>query len=161
MIVKMRIDDRLLHGQIAYSWRAELSYEAIVIASDEAANDDIRKAAMKMSVPDGVRLAVRSVEAAAELLKNPKLASMKVFVIVGKPEDAYKLYQLLEERPVLNLGGMAKADGKVAFSPAVFTSEEDVSYLDKIDEMGIEIEVRQVPSESVKKYQSLRKKIKF
>ena len=161
MIVKMRIDDRLLHGQIAYSWRAELAYEAIVIASDEAADDNIRKAAMKMSVPDGVRLAVRRVEAAAELLKNPKLAGMKVFVIVGKPEDAYKLYQLLADRPALNIGGMAKADGKIAFSKAVFTSEEDVAYLDKIDEMGIEIEVRQVPSESVKKYQSLRKKIKF
>ncbi|MBO1265404.1 PTS sugar transporter subunit IIB [Proteiniclasticum sp. SCR006] len=159
MIIKMRIDDRLLHGQIAYSWRGELNYEAIVIASDEAANDEIRKAAMKMSTPDGVRLAIRSVEEAAKLVMNPKLEKMKVFLIVANPKDAYRLYEIIKERPSLNVGGMAKAEGKVSFSPAVFTSKEDLSYLDKIEAMGIEIEVRQVPSETVKKYQTLRKKI--
>ncbi|BES66452.1 hypothetical protein SANA_28910 [Gottschalkiaceae bacterium SANA] len=161
MIVKMRIDDRLLHGQIAYSWRAALSYQAIVIASDAAANDDIRKAAMKMSTPDGVKLAVRTIEEAGKLLMNPKLAKLKVFVITANPKDAYQLLNLIEERPSLNVGGMQKAVDKVAFSAAVFTSKEDIQYLDQMDEMGIEIEVRQVPTESAKKYQSIRKKIKF
>jgi PTS system mannose-specific IIB component/fructoselysine and glucoselysine-specific PTS system IIB component len=161
MIVKMRIDDRLLHGQIAYSWRAALSYQAIVIANDAAANDDIRKAAMKMSTPDGVKLAVRTIEEAGKLLLNPKLSKMKVFVITANPKDAHQLLQLIDEEPSLNLGGMQKAADKVSFSPAVFTSKEDIQYLDQMDEMGIEIEVRQVPTESAKKYQSLRKKIKF
>ena len=161
MIVKMRIDDRLLHGQIAYSWRAALSYQAIVIANDDAAGDDIRKAAMKMSTPDGVKLAVRSIEEAGKLLLNPKLKNMKVFVITANPKDAFRLLNDIDEVPSLNLGGMQKAADKVSFSPAVFTSKEDIEYLDQIDEMGIEIEVRQVPTESAKKYQSLRKKIKF
>ncbi len=159
MIVKMRIDDRLLHGQIAYSWKSDLNYDAIVIASNEAASDEIRKAAMKMSTPDGVRLAVRSIEEAAKLVMNPKLDKMKVFLIVANPKDAFLLYETITERPSLNVGGMMKAEGKFSFSPAVFTSNEDIEYLDKIEAMGIEIEVRQVPSESIKKYQNLRKKI--
>jgi len=161
MIVKMRIDDRLLHGQIAYSWRAALSYDAIVIASDDVANDDVRKSIIKMATPTGVRLAVRSISEAAKLLNNDKLKSLKVFVIVGNPKDAYNLYQLIDERPCLNIGGMAKAEGKVLFSKAVFVSKQDISYLDKIDQSSIEMEVRQVPSESVKEFKSLRKKIEF
>ena len=161
MIVKMRIDDRLLHGQIAYSWRAALSYQAIVIANDAAANDDIRKAAMKMATPDGVKLAVRTIEEAGKLLLNPKLGKLKVFVITANPKDAHQLMNLIDEKPSLNLGGMQKAADKVSFSAAVFTSKEDIQYLDLMDEMGIEIEVRQVPTESAKKYQALRKKIKF
>jgi PTS system mannose-specific IIB component/fructoselysine and glucoselysine-specific PTS system IIB component len=161
MIVKMRIDDRLLHGQIAYSWRAALSYDAVVIASDEAASDEVRKSIIKMATPSGVRLAVRSVVDAATLLKNEKLKKLKVFVIVGNPKDAYRLYQLIDETPCLNIGGMQKAEGKVAFSKAVFVSEEDIEYLDKINQASIEMEVRQVPSESVKEYKSLRKKVNF
>ena len=42
MIVKLRIDDRLLHGQVAYSWRAKFSYDAIVIISEDVVNDEIR-----------------------------------------------------------------------------------------------------------------------
>ena len=73
MILKIRIDDRLLHGQVAYSWKSALGYDAIVIVSDSAAKDEMRKTALKLCCPDGVKLATRTVEAGAELLKNPKL----------------------------------------------------------------------------------------
>ncbi|MBS4206564.1 PTS sugar transporter subunit IIB [Bacillus sp. FJAT-50079] len=161
MIVKVRIDDRLLHGQVAYSWKSALAYNAIVIASNEAANDDIRKMALKLSCPDGVKLATRTIEDAAKLLKNPQLESMKVFVICSKPKDAYELLELIEDKPVLNVGGMQMNDGKVLLSPAVYVSEEDLLYLDKIQDKGIEIEVRQVPSENPKDYSSLKRKISF
>ncbi|MFB1050037.1 PTS sugar transporter subunit IIB [Paraliobacillus sp. JSM ZJ581] len=161
MIVKLRIDDRLLHGQVAYSWRSALSYEAIVIADDNAANDDIRKMALKTSNPDGVRLAIRSVDEAAKLVENPKLQSMKVFVICSNPKSAYELLEQIKEEPVLNVGGMQKYDDKVLLSPAVYVSKEDIAYLDKIQEKGIEIEVRQVPNENAKNYNDLKKKLSF
>ena len=49
MILKIRIDDRLLHGQVAYSWKSALGYDAIVIVSDSAAKDEMRKTALKLS----------------------------------------------------------------------------------------------------------------
>ncbi|MFM1654967.1 PTS system mannose/fructose/N-acetylgalactosamine-transporter subunit IIB [Brevibacillus sp. B_LB10_24] len=159
MIVKMRIDDRLLHGQVAYSWKSALSYNAIVIASDEAANDDVRKMALKLCCPDGVKLATRTIEEAAALLKNPKLEPMRVFVICAKPKDAYELLERIEEKPVVNVGGMQMADDKVLLSPAVYVSKEDIEYLDKIQAKGIELEVRQVPSEHAKDYSALKSKL--
>ncbi|WP_203245826.1 PTS system mannose/fructose/N-acetylgalactosamine-transporter subunit IIB [Sporosarcina beigongshangi] len=161
MIVTVRIDDRLLHGQVVYSWKAALSYNAVVIASNEAASDETRKMALKMSCPDGVRLAIRTIEDAATVLKNPKLAPMKVFVICSKPKDAYELLSLIDETPVLNVGGMQMHEGKELLSPAVYVSKEDIAYLDKIQDSGIEIEVRQVPTDNVKNYNELKSKLTF
>ena len=149
MIVKLRIDDRLLHGQVAYSWKSALSYNAIVIASDAAAADEFRK---------GVKLATRSVEEAAKLINNPKLKDMKVFAICGSPTDANGLLKKLEEKPVVNLGGIQMADGKKLFSKAVYVDEEDLRNLDEIAAAGYTIEVQEVPSTAMAKYADLRKK---
>ncbi|MEG0520796.1 MAG: PTS sugar transporter subunit IIB [Erysipelotrichaceae bacterium] len=161
MILKLRIDDRLLHGQVAYSWKSALSYNAIVIASNEAAKDEMRKTTIKLCCPDGVKLATRSIDDAAILLKNPKLQEMKVFVICPNPKSAYELLKQIGEKPVINLGGMQMENGKKLFSKAVYVSEEDVTYLDKIQSDNYKIEVQEVPSTSVHEYQSLRNKVSF
>lgn len=158
MIVKLRIDDRLLHGQVAYSWKSALGYNAIVIASDAAAADDFRKGVIKMCCPEGVKLATRSVEEAAKLLNNPKLKAMKVFAICGSPADAAGLLKRIEEKPAVNLGGIQMAEGKRLFSRAVYLDEEDLACLDGIAADGYDIEVQEVPSTSMANYTELRKK---
>lgn len=161
MIQKLRIDDRLLHGQVAYSWKSALNYQAIVIASDEAARDEMRKTTIKLCCPDGVKLATRTIEDAAVLLKNPKLHAMKVFVICPNPKSAYELLEKIEEKPVVNLGGMQMEEGKVLFSKAVYVNQSDVEYLDQISAKGYSIEVQEVPSCAMHEYGSLRNKVSF
>lgn len=158
MVVKLRIDDRLLHGQVAYSWKSALGYQAIVIASDGAAADEFRKGVIKMCCPEGVKLAVRSVEEAAKLLNNEKLKDMKVFAICGSPEDARRLLQQIKEKPVVNLGGIQMSEGKRLFSRAVYLDEEDLKSLDEMEGAGYTIEVQEVPSTSVSSYAELRRK---
>lgn len=158
MIQLIRIDDRLLHGQVAYSWKSALGYEAVIIASDNAAADEVRKSALKLATPSGVRLAVRSVEKAAELAMHPKLEDLKVFVIAANPKDVYRFLQLIDEKPTVNLGGIQAAEDKKAFAKAVYLNREDFEFLDKLHEDGIKIEVRQTPSEGVQDYSSLRNK---
>ena len=157
MILRIRIDDRLLHGQVAYSWKAKLNYNAIVIASNEAANDDLRKATIKMCCPDGVKLATRDVEGAIKLANNEKLKDMRVFIICPNPKTAYEVATKLNEKALINLGGMQMRDGAEFFSKAVYTTAEDLEYLDKLSELGFDIEVQEVPSTSVTDYKKLRK----
>lgn len=158
MIVLVRIDDRLLHGQIALSWKSELSYEAIVIADDAAAKDEFRKNALKIGVPEGVRLAVRSVEEAAKLLKHEKLEKMRVLVVVGSTASAVRLYELMEEKPSLNIGCIQSQAGKKMFSKAVYFEEKDILNLNAIENRGIEIFVQEVPSTVRYRYAELREK---
>lgn len=157
MILKVRIDDRLLHGQVAYSWKAKLGYNAIVIASNEAAHDDLRKATIKMCCPDGVKLATRDVDSAVALLKNEKLKDMKVFVICPNPKTAWEVVSQLTEKPTINLGGMQKSEGADFFSKAVYMNDTDRQYCDKLVEAGYTIEVQEVPETSMSNYKNLRK----
>lgn len=159
MIQMIRIDDRLLHGQVAYSWKSELNYQAIIIACDQAANDEVRKMAIKLCAPEGVKLAVRTVDAAAEMLNNPKLDKLNVFVICANPADVVRLTGMIREKPVVNLGGMQKNEGTVSFAKAVFVNEKDLEALDQLHADGYKIEVRQVPSYQPVSYESLRKKV--
>ncbi|WP_144743668.1 PTS sugar transporter subunit IIB [Enorma burkinafasonensis] len=158
MIQKIRIDDRLLHGQVAFSWKSALGFDAIVIASDAAANDPMRKQVIKMCCPEGVRLAVRTVEGAAELLRNPRLEAMKVFVICPDPATVSSLLTMIDEKPAVNLGGMQSAEGRTMFSRNVYVNADDIAALDDIADRGYTIEVQEVPSTAAHDYAQLRSK---
>ena len=154
MIVKPRIDDRLLHGQVAYSWRAKLSYDAIVIISEDVVNDEIRKMTIKMCCPTGVKLAIRNIVDGIKLLNDERLKNLKVFVICADPKTVSLLLEGITEKPVINLGGMQMKDNRKFFSKAVYLSYEDRMYLNKIDEMGYEIEIQEVPETVLTKYKN-------
>lgn len=158
MIQLVRIDDRLLHGQVAYSWKAALSYEAIVIANDNASADPIRKSALQLAKPDGVRIAIRSVDDAITLLKNEKIKALKVFVIVDNPQDALRIYKGIDETPDLNIGGVQSQDGRIELTQAVYFNESELEALDEIAERKINVSVKLVPSDSPQDYLNLRKK---
>lgn len=158
MIQLIRIDDRLLHGQVAYSWKAGLGYKAIVIADDDVSKDEFRKTIIKAANPEGVKLAIKNIEDAANLLNDERLKDVKVFVIVANPKSAYLLYSKLNEKPTLNLGGMMKKDGSKEFSKAVYLTESDLEYLNKLHNENIKIDVRQTPNESSKDFIELKNK---
>lgn len=156
MIQQIRIDDRLLHGQVAYSWKAELGYQAVVIASDQVSEDKLRVQALKMAKPQGVKLAVRSIEDAQKMLNDPRMEVVKVLVIVESPEDALALYPGLKEQPLITLGGIQMKEGRDFFAPAVYLSQNAMQALDTLVEMGVDIQVKQVPNEKTKYYTELK-----
>lgn len=158
MIQMVRIDDRLVHGQVAYSWKAFLKYQAIVIADDDVCNDTFRKPVIKMAAPQGVKVAIKSISDAVILLQNPKLADIKVFVVVSSAKSAYELYKLLETKPVLNLGGSMHKEGAKEFSKAVYLTPEEVNFLDLLYKENVDIDVRQTPAEQAQDYKTLRSK---
>ena len=60
MIKLLRVDHRLLHGQVAFSWTSKLSADCILIASDAVMNDDLRKMSIKLAKPTGVKLVIKN-----------------------------------------------------------------------------------------------------
>lgn len=158
MIQLIRIDDRLLHGQVAYSWKASLGYEALVIANDHAASNAIRRNALQLAKPDGVRIAIRSIDDAITLLRNEKLEKLKVLVIVDTPMDALRIYEGINETPDLNIGGVQSRDDRKEFTKAVYFNDEELKTLDVIVERGVRASVRLVPNSTEELVKDLRKK---
>lgn len=160
MICMIRMDDRLLHGQVAYAWKATIGYNAVVIASDSASKDEIKRMAIKMCCPEDVKLAIRSVDDALKLLSNPKLKPLKVLVVMDNTSDLQRLCERLNEKPLINLGGLTRTKDTKELVKAVNLTTKDIENLDKVLEMGFEIECRQVPSYNAVLYKNARNKIK-
>ena len=150
MIQLIRIDDRLLHGQVAYSWKAYLGYDAIVIISEDVVKDEIRKMAIKIAKPEGVRLAIRGLKEGVELLNNDKLKALKVFAVTDDIKTASQIFESLNEKPKLNIGGLSKKTDKEPYTSFAYLSIEDKKYLKKMKDNGVEIEFRLVPNDKPK-----------
>lgn len=53
MIVQLRVDDRLVHGQVTLMWGKELSTKGILVANDAAAQNETQSSTLKMACPSG------------------------------------------------------------------------------------------------------------
>ena len=75
MICMIRMDDRLLHGQVALCLESKLGYNAVFMLSDEASKDDVKKAAFEKILccpSDVAELAIRTVEGRIKIVKKSK-----------------------------------------------------------------------------------------
>lgn len=151
MVKLVRIDDRLLHGQVAFAWTNSLGVDAIIVANDEVVNDQIIKMSLKMAVPPDVKLAIRTIDDAIKLIHNPKTENVSIFVVVKNTKDALRLAEGSKLIRKINVGGMRKVDGKDMLTRAVYVDDSDIENLNKMTEIGCEVEIRQVPTDT-KKY---------
>ena len=71
MIKLVRLDYRLLHGQVVFSWTGHVGAQRIIVVDDDAANDEMKKSALLLSKPAGVRVNIFTVDKA--IAKMPKV----------------------------------------------------------------------------------------
>lgn len=109
MIKLTRVDYRLIHGQVAMSWTHALDVDCILLASDAVAKDDMRKAALRLARPSGVKLVIKDVDAAIEALNSGVTDKYSLFIIVETIEDAYRLAKGCKDIKEINLGGTRKS----------------------------------------------------
>ena len=111
MILLLRVDHRLLHGQVAFSWTQTLGADCILIANDAVAVDDLRKTTMKLAKPQGVKLVIKDIKAAIEALNSGVTDKYKLFIVVESVEDAYKIVSNVKQIKQVNLGGIKPREG--------------------------------------------------
>ncbi len=148
MIKALRIDERLIHGQVAGTWCNTLSLNRIVIADDKAAQDELQIASLKMAAPGTVKVAVRSVDDAIRLLNDERMGKFTVMILVSGPADALKVIQNVQGIPLVNLGnlGISSTAGKKQIEKSVFVTDEDVVVLKKIAEILPESNYQMTPN---------------
>ena len=83
MIKLVRLDYRLLHGQVVFSWTGHVGAQRIIVVDDDAANDEMKKSALLLSKPAGVRVNIFTVDKA--IAKMPKVEQLdeKIMMIFG------------------------------------------------------------------------------
>lgn len=146
-IVLARIDDRLIHGQVATVWSKETKCERIIVCNDHVANDPIRKTLLVQVAPPGIKVSVVEIEKAIRAYKNPKYESDRVLFLFTNPTDAVKMVEGGVDIKSVNIGGMAFREGKTMLTNFISIDEEDIKAFLKLKERGVELEIRKVPAD--------------
>ena len=98
MVIQIRVDDRLIHGQVALVWSKELNTPGIVVINDNAANNDSVKMTLKMATPPGLKLLVKTVDDAAKVFNDDRAADMRIFALTRNITDALNIVKACPER---------------------------------------------------------------
>ncbi|UVK77535.1 MAG: mannose-specific PTS enzyme IIAB component [Sodalis sp. Fse] len=154
-----RIDDRLIHGQVSTRWTKETNVKRIIVVNDEVAIDTVRKTLLTQASPPGVTAHVVDVAKAIRVYNNPKYVKDRVMLLFTNPTDVVRLVEGGVVITSVNIGGMAFRQGKIQVNNAVSVDEKDIEAFKKLNELGIELEVRKVSSDSPLKMMDLIKKI--
>ena len=142
-----RIDDRLIHGQVATRWTKETGVKRIIVVNDNVVKDKTRATMLKQAVPPGVTAHVVSVDKMMRVYNNPEYAGDKVMLLFTNPSDALELVRRGVPIKSINIGGMAYKEGRVMLDMSVSVDEKDIEAFKELDSRGIELEVRKVASD--------------
>lgn len=142
-----RIDDRLVHGQVATTWTKTTGISRILVVSDEAASSDLRKFLLKQASPPGVKTNVMTVEKLIEVSSHSLLDNVKVMLLFTNPTDVTKLIKAGIPIQEVNVGGMKFSHGKKMITNFISVDELDIEAFKFLNVHGIELEIRKVPSD--------------
>ncbi|HAR1310945.1 TPA: PTS system mannose/fructose/N-acetylgalactosamine-transporter subunit IIB [Enterococcus faecium] len=144
MITQIRVDDRLIHGQVAVVWTKELNAPLLVVANDEAAKNEVMQMTLKMAVPNGMKLLIRSVDDAINIFNDPRGAGKRIFVIVNSVSDANKIAQNVENIETVNVANAGRFDKSdpstkkmifpsVQLNPNELAAAKELAKLDRVN----------------------------
>lgn len=144
-IILVRIDDRLIHGQIVEGWLKNIRVNHIVVVSDEVAGDKMQQVLLGMSVPNTVKVTSFSIAEAAEKIKSGSFNKDRAMLLFSSPQDVLRLINCGIKLSSVNVGGMHYAQGKKQVLRNLSVNESDVQSLREIGRQGIELEGRVLP----------------
>lgn len=146
-IVHVRIDDRLIHGQVVAFWCNSLKINRIMIASDKIASDEIRKSMLRMAAPPGIRTSIISIEKAANNIKAGKYNDQRVLLILEGPQDALALIDQGVEIETINVGNLAHKEGAIQIRSNIKVTQDEIESFKKLNEMGVKLITKMVPDD--------------
>ena len=135
MILLLRVDHRLLHGQVVFSWIQNLKADCILIANDSVATDELRKSTLKLAKPQEIKLVIKNINDAIISINSGITDKYKLLIIVESIEDAYKITKETNQIKQINLGG-------------INLLENEELMLKDLIKNGIEIEIRQLATDN-------------
>ncbi|AZP03643.1 PTS sugar transporter subunit IIB [Jeotgalibaca ciconiae] len=143
----LRIDDRLIHGQVAITWAKDTRISRIIVVSDEVAANPIQKALLSQAAPPDVKAHVVTLDKLIEVYFHPLFLNVKVMLLFTNPADVVSIYKKGVYFNTVNIGGMKFTDGKTMVTHFISVDQNDIDAFQYLDSQDIELEIRKVPSD--------------
>ena len=148
MAIKIvRIDDRLIHGQIVQGWLKLVQIDKILVVSDEVAKDEMQKVLLSMAVPSNIKLFIKNIKDASYEITNEVYENDKLMILFSNPQDIVKMIDNGIKFQSINIGGMHYAHGKKQLLANLSVDKNDIEAFLKLINCGIELETRALPQD--------------
>lgn len=156
MIKLIRLDERLIHGQVATKWSRLLDVNRIIVANDEAANNTIIKQSLMMAAPATAKVAIVTVDKMIAMMQNPKASGYSILVVVSRPEDLLKIVKSvpgIEKINVGNYGRAAEERGgakRPAYGDNLYLYDDEAAILKEVASCGIPAVYQTTPDDTAR-----------
>mgnify|MGYP001417723538 CR=1 FL=1 len=147
-IVLTRIDNRLVHGQVATQWCGAIGANLILVANDEVAGNSLRQGLMNMAAPAYAAMRYWTIQKTIDTIHKAS-AKQLIFIVCENPQDVVKLVEGGVPIKKVNIGNMHMAEGKRQVATTVAVNDDDVECFRKLQEHGVELSIQRVPSTPV------------
>lgn len=147
-IVHIRVDDRLIHGQVATRWATGLRVNRIMIIDDKVAVNDDEKSILRMAAPAGVNTSILTFEKGLNNVKNGNYKGQRVLLIVKTPEILVQLMNGGLALKEVNIGNMSSRPGTTQIKKSISMTENEKVAVQKLLSQGVKVTAQMVPEES-------------
>ena len=144
-----RIDNRLIHGQV-------VGANLLLVANDEVAGDEFRQGLMNMAAPSYAQTRFFTLEKTINIIHRAS-ANQHIAIICESPQDVLKLVEGGVPIKKVNIGNMHMAEGKRQVATSVAVDDDDVATFRKLQELGVELEIKRVPDTPAENIEKLFK----
>ncbi|MBX3067361.1 MAG: PTS sugar transporter subunit IIB [Microbacteriaceae bacterium] len=151
----VRIDDRLIHGQVIAVWYRALGADVIVVADDETAADEFLSDVLVLAAPPGVNVEVYTVDDSIARIKELAESTDRAFILMRSPLAALRMVELGVPIPVLNIGGMGAATGRSSLYRNISASPAEIETMRELERKGTKVEIRIVADDPVVTFSSV------
>ena len=164
MIISIRVDERLIHGQVALVWTKEFNTTHVVVAKNQAANDKIQQMTLKMATPTGVKLLIKSVKDAERIFNDPRASEMRLFVLTDNVKDALEIVKNCQVGSVnvANIGRITNpkpGEVRTRLNSSLFADESELKAIKELIQEDVPSYHQILPSNHKVSMESLLKDI--
>lgn len=147
----VRIDNRLIHGQIIETWLPYTGAKSVIVANDDLAHDILQQEIMSLAIPQTVVSTFVSVDEVRAVVAGSAndSADPEAIILFSSCADARRAFDSGFGFHILNIGNVHYSPGKRQISPSVALSVEDESCLRHLNRKGVELDFRCVPNDPV------------
>ena len=159
MIVQLRLDERLIHGQVVTSWSRALNITTILVANDDIVKDPVKSKVLLMAAPAGKKVHVKSVDETIRLLKDERADKMSILLLVDNPTDALRLVSQLPIQDI-NIANYQKkkSDDKITIHTYCKADKEDLMIFHELVKTGRHVYAQMLPSMEQEDFNELLQK---
>ena len=145
-IALVRVDSRLVHGQILEAWVPHVRAKCIIVVDDKVAGDSFFETIIRMAVPSEIELIISSVN---DFVKNYFFThgeGKKTIVLFSNIDDACDAYNQGFHFDKLNIGNVYNNEYKICCSPSVFLCDKEIKCIKKLlEESRVVVELKRIP----------------